>query len=205
MITTKEYRICKHCGKEFKAYNTIQPVCNYICALEWNRDKKKTEAKEWNKTKRVMRVDTHAKEYRKKLQDEINKLARIIDAKFYDSCIDCGRPYGNQVDAAHYFSRGQNSTLRYHLDNLHSAASNCNQFSDTHREGYLKGLESRYGTEYKDHVLGLPLANKSIKLTNQDVVDKLKIVRLLIRTHHTFKFDTALQYREMFNKIIGIY
>jgi len=29
-----------------------------------------------------MKVDTHAKEYKKKLQDEINKLSRMIDLKF---------------------------------------------------------------------------------------------------------------------------
>lgn len=208
MITTKETRICKQCGKEFKAYNTIQPVCNYICAIAYNKAKdkeKKTESKEWSKVRQAWKVDTHSKEYRNTLQAEINKLARIIDAKFYTTCIDCGREFGKQVDAAHYHSRGANSSLRYNLHNLHSAASNCNQFSDTHKEGYLKGLETRYGTEYKELVLSLPQKYPEMKISNIEVVEKLKVVRMLIRTHHTFKFDTALEYREMFNKIIGIY
>lgn len=204
------------CGRMFtpSPYRFNQRTCdNVMCALGFNREKaerkedkeKITDAKEWSKVRQVWKVDTHSKEYRNTLQTEINKLARIIDAKFYTTCIDCGREFGKQVDAAHFFSRGANSSLRYNLHNLHSAASNCNQFSDTHKEGYLKGLESRHGSEYKDFVLSLPQKYPEIKISNTEVVEKLKVVRMLIRTHHTFKFDTAVEYREMFNKIIGIY
>jgi len=197
------------CGRMFtpSPYRFNQRTCdNVMCALGFNREKaEKKEAQEWNKEKAVMKIDTHSKEYRKTLQDEINKLSRIIDAKFYTTCIDCNREFGKQVDAAHYHSRGANSSLRYNLHNLHSAASNCNQYSDTHKEGYLRGLESRYGADYKELVLSLPQQYPEMKISNAEVVEKLKVVRMLIRTHHTFKFDTAIQYREMFNKIIGIY
>lgn len=208
MITTKKTKRCKYskCGKEFMAFNTLQKTCNWQCALKYNAEvAEKKAAQDWNKEKNVLRIDTHSKEYRNTLQAEINKLSRIIDAKFYSTCIDCGREFGKQVDAAHFHSRGANSSLRYNLHNLHSAASNCNQFSDTHKEGYLKGLEYRYGSEYRDLVLSLPQQYPEIKISNTEVVEKLKVVRMLIRTHHTFKFDTAVEYREMFNKIIGIY
>lgn len=197
------------CGRMFtpSPYRFNQRTCdNVMCALGFNREKaEKKESQEWNKEKAVIKIDTHSKEYRNTLQAEINKLSRIIDAKFYTTCIDCGREFGKQVDAAHFFSRGANSSLRYNLHNLHSAASNCNQFSDTHKEGYLKGLETRYGTEYKELVLSLPQKYPEMKISNIEVVEKLKVVRMLIRTHHTFKFDTAIEYREMFNKIIGLY
>lgn len=197
------------CGRMFtpSPYRFNQRTCdNVMCALGFNREKaEKKESQEWNKEKAVIKIDTHSKEYRNTLQAEINKLSRIIDAKFYTTCIDCGREFGKQVDAAHYHSRGANSSLRYNLHNLHSSASNCNQFSDTHKEGYLRGLESRYGPEYKELVMSLPQQYPEMKISNTEVVEKLKVVRMLIRTHHTFKFDTAVEYREMFNKIIGLY
>ena len=33
---------CKNCGKEFEPRNSLQPVCNYVCALAYN-DKKQVE------------------------------------------------------------------------------------------------------------------------------------------------------------------
>lgn len=197
----KEKR-CPICGNMFKpVFSALQTVCSPLCAIEWN---KTTEV---DKRVKKMKIDTHSQEHRNTLQEQINLLSRKIDIKFgYEMCIDdCGQGYGKQTDAAHYFSRKKNSTLRYNLHNLHSANSQCNQWSDQHKEGYKRGLEKRYGRDYLDYVLQLPLMYKEIKLSNVEVVEKLKVVRLLIRTMHTYKFNSAIEAREYFNKIINIY
>ena len=197
------------CGKMFIPNIPLQPVCNYMCAVGYNKDKQeKKESEDINEKVKKMKINTHSEDRKSDLQDEINKLARKIDLKHgYYTCIDCQRTFecnGNQ-HGAHFNSVGSNSTLRYHLDNIHSANGHCNKFSDLHHTNYIKGLEKRYGTEYLKKVESLPLKYKSIHLTNQDITDKLKIVRLLNRTLHTYQFESAIEEREYFNKIINIY
>jgi len=161
---------------------------------------------EWNKERKRMMVTAHSKEYKADLQREINKLARMIDAKFgFTTCIDCGKNFGSQIDACHFHGRGSNNSLRYHLDNLHSGKSDCNQWSDKHHTGYITGLENRYGKEYLEKVQGLPAQYPKIKLLDFEVVEKLKIVRKLIRTFDTLQFENAIQARTLLNEIIGIY
>lgn len=202
---------CKYskCGKMFEPnqFQPLQQVCNYVCAMGYAKEKQAIkEAKDLTETIKKMKVNTHSKEYKKDLQIEINKLARLIDAKHhYYTCIDCYKDFGKQTDGAHFHSVGSNSTLRFNLHNIHSANSQCNKWSDSHHVNYEIGLEKRYGTEYLNTIKNLPLVYKVIHLTNQDIVDKLKIVRLLIRTLHTYKYDSAIDEREAFNKIIGIY
>ena len=200
------------CGKMFEPnpFRFNQRTCdNTVCAIGYVQEKQAIkQAKDINEKVKAMKIDTHVKEHKEQLQNEINKLARKIDLKHgYYTCIDCDRTFegvGNQ-HGAHFNSVGSNSTLRYHLDNIHSANGHCNKFSDLHHTNYIKGLVKRYGVEYLKKVESLPLKYKSIHITNQDITDKLKIVRLLNRTLHTYQFESAIEEREYFNKIIGIY
>ncbi len=207
---------CRQCGVKFTPKRFLQKHCmlNEECTdaeikmvVENNRKlQEKKEKKDWNDKKQEMKVDTHAKEYKKSLQNEINKLSRMIDLKFgYVTCIDCSKPYGKQQDAAHFHGRGSNSTLRYHLHNLHSANSQCNLYSDVHHVNYKVGLENRYGKEYLQYVEDLKVNIKEIHLTNKDVVEKLKIVRDIIRHFDTYQFETSLDARTILNGLIGIY
>lgn len=205
---------CKHCGAYFIPARKFQPVCSIKCAIERNREKRQKEIKKQEKEEKKAlkkktsewKVDTHSKEYRKYLQDEINLLARKIDALFGLNCIDCGKDYGKQVDGAHFHSVGANCSLRYHLHNIHSARSYCNQHSDKHKTGYKEGLERRYGAEYAQKVIvELPIKYKELKLNNREVYDKLKLVRGINRNFSTYQFFSPEQARETLNKIIGIY
>lgn len=160
----------------------------------------------WKEKRAEWKVETHSKENKKYLQQEINKLARMIDAKFNYPCIDCcGRSYGKQIDGAHFHSVGSNSTLRYNLHNIHSADSQCNNFSNTHISGYKNGLTLRYGKEYLQMLYEIPVAYDHLKLTNVEIAEKLKIVRSIIRTFDTYSLVDGKSARELFNKLIGIY
>jgi len=174
--------------------------------IEWSRLVLSNERKKKDKAYiKKFKPITHAKEYKAQLQREINKLARMIDTKFNYQCIDCGADYGGQADGAHFHSVGSNSTLRYNLHNIHKSRSFCNKYSDIHKQGYEKGLVDRYGFEYANYVEFLPLKYKTIKLTEHDIVDKLKIVRKVIREFDTYEFSDGKEGRDMFNELIGIY
>lgn len=176
-------------------------------ALEKGRQSIKRAVKETNRELRQRKIVTHTDNYRKDLQDETNKLARMIDLKFWNCCVDCDLPFrtDRQQHGAHFNDVGGHNSVRYHLDNIHAATAQCNEHSSKHKVGYAIGLETRYGKEYLEMVQGLPAKYPKIKLLDFEVVEKLKIVRKLIRTFDTFKFENAIQAREQLNKIINIY
>lgn len=164
------------------------------------------EKSDWNKKKQELLPVVHEKKYKGLLQNEVNKLSRMIDAKFgYNTCIDCGKPFGAQIDACHYNGVGSNNSIRYNLHNLHSGKSDCNQFSDKHKQGYTLGLAERYGQSYLTLVEELPIRYKYIKVTAVEVFEKLKTVRSLVKNFDTFKAENSIAMREMMNGIIGIY
>ena len=199
-------RKCKNCKELFMQRRSLQYLCSPKCAIQYANKKVKVKVeKDWNKEKKAIKVNTHVRENKKQLQSQINLLARKIDAYFHYDCIDCGKPYGKQVDGAHFESVGSNSTLRYNLHNIHSARSYCNKYSDKHHEGYKQGLVKRYGAEYLELVEGLKLKYKTIDLSNQDIADKLAIVRRLNRDFDTFSLTDGISARNLFNEIIGIY
>ena len=203
----KQYK-CKNCGEPFFKNNSTQIVCSTSCAIQLSKEKEAVKrAKEERKQLNEMKIEVYSKENKKYLQNEINKLSRMIDARFgFETCIDCDKPFGKQCDAAHYHGRGSNSSLRYHLDNLHSASSQCNMWSDKHKEGYKIGLEQRYGSDYANYVINeLPVIFKEIHLSAKEIHEKLKLVRKLIRDFDTMRFNSSISARTILNQLIGIY
>lgn len=211
---------CKCCGERFMPLNNdaLQKYCTHTdqcikAHLEWCKSEvakkklKNIESKEWRIKKAEMKITTHSKEFKFHLQKNINMLSRMIDAYFgYDTCIDCGRPFGNQTDAAHFHGTGSNSSLRFNLHNLHSARSECNQFSDSHKSGYELGLVKRYGITYTDMVRHeLQIKYPLVKLISKEIHEKLQLVRLLIKNFDSYLLQDATQARTLFNNLIGIY
>jgi len=140
------------------------------------------------------------------LQKEVNLLARKIDKHFNYKCIDCDKVFGKQTDAAHLHNVQGNENIRYNLHNLHSARSHCNKYSSEHKVGYRKGIIKRYGERYLDYIeFEIPQSYNYIGLLDNEVAEKLKIVRKLNREFDTFVLIDGRQARDLFNKIIGIY
>lgn len=199
---------CKNCGNRFiPQYNPLQYVCTPKCAAEYG--KKLNDAKEEKEVLekvKAMRPEAMHKQYKVDLQREVNKLARKVDLMLgFTTCIDCHRPYGKQQDAAHFHSVGSNSTLRFNLHNLHSANSFCNNYSDVHHVNYKSGLEKRYGAEYLKLVEDLPTVYKELHLSAVEVVEKLKLVRGIIKNIDSFEFENGIDARNQLNSLIGIY
>jgi len=199
----------KSCKKEFVKLNPMQPYC-FECTLKRAKEatKKKFKADE-KKNDAKVKIEVYKKENTKLLQDEINRLSKMIDIKFgHDACIDCGKFMDrdkNQIDSCHLISRKKNVTLKFHLDNLHSGHNHCNVYNENHETNYKAGIVKRYGQEYLNEIEALPLKYPEIHLTAQDIAEKLKLVRKLIRDFNSFDFTGSLQARKQLNKLIAIY
>lgn len=197
----KKCRVCK--DKFTPKRSSLEVCCSFECAITYGKSKP-TKVKDTEREK--MKIEVKVGENRNALQREINKLSRMIDEKFgFNTCIDCGRPFGAQKDAAHFHDLSTNRGIRYHLANLHSARSDCNQYSSKHKAGYKIGLEKRYGKEYQEYVENLQFQYKDIKLNAFEIVEKLALVRKLIRNFDTFQFESSVIARNQLNTMVGIY
>lgn len=205
---------CISCKISFKPTKFNQKSCrlNDECmtfeAMYFLEKKRKADERKRNKETKEKKITVHAPEFKKLLQNQINLLARKIDAYFGYNCIDCGNPFTGQIDAAHNNNVGGHENIRWNLHNIHSARAFCNQRSSQHKKGYEKGLEERYGKEYKDYVeIELNKKYAYIGLTPNEVVEALKIVRKLNREfdNHIENFKDGKEAREYFNNLIGIY
>ena len=201
---------CRNCKIKFTQKHIGTPYCleNEECIKAFVIFARGKQIKKWNKEKKAKLPELYPKKYKGFLQGEINKLARKIDAKLgFDTCIDCNKTLINipQTDAAHFHNSKNHGNIRYNLHNLHSAASDCNFYSDTHKQGYEIGLQERYSRTYFEYVKGLDLTYKDIKLTNKDIAEKLVIVRKLNREFESYGITGGIQARDLFNNLIGIY
>lgn len=204
---------CKECKDKFEQYEFNNKWCKKIeCqtakAIDFVTKKKKEQKRIWKKKKDSLRPFTHSKENKSHLQSEINKLSKMIDRKFgYINCIDCGKNL-EHTDAGHYIAVGANATLRYNLHNIHSQLRGCNrnERQGSRNTGYYKGLVERYGIDYAEMVdMLLQNKYKYLGLKEQEIYDKLKLVRGFVRNFDTYKLEDSISSRNMFNLLIGIY
>lgn len=197
---------CKVCKEKFEPLRPLQYLCGYKCATEYtNQQIKKKEDNYW-KSKAEQYKKDNSKEA---LQKAINILVRKIDEKFFKNCICCDRILtfnkAGSVHAAHRYNVGGHENIRWNLHNIHASTLFCNKHNTEHKTGYDTGLIQRYGKDYKELVDGLDLKYKVLKLTTNEIKDKIKVVNKLIRDFDTFILTDSIQARTMFNKIIGIY
>lgn len=199
---------CKICNTKFEVKFFNQKTCfDPSCVLEFS---KKQKLKNWEKqsrkqsaTKKVKKKTT--KEY---LQDNINKLAKMIDTHFDYNCICCGNIYKGQVDACHYKSRGNNLNLAYNLHNIHKGRAYCNQYSNLHIIGYKDGLINRYSLDYFNYIdAEIGIKYSYLGLNETELKEALRLTRKCIREFDSLikGFKNGKDSRDFFNKSIGIY
>lgn len=210
---------CKVCQEQFTPtnFNRLSVVCSKKCEIEYNTQRalknlaniKKTEKKEWLQRKETMSINAHSQKHKTTLQNEINKLARMIDNHCgYFTCIDCEKSLEQhkQIDGAHYHPVKGNENIRYNLLNIHSARSECNQHDSQHHTKYKKGIEKRYGEDFFNYLENeIRLEYKSMHFSNVEIYNAIKIVRKLQRDLKTFVNTNSLDLRRLLNEIIGLY
>ena len=85
------------------------------------------------------------KKLKAKLKLVFNKYIRLRDRN--KGCISCGGPV---QDAGHYYSTSQcpQPQMIFNEQNVHGQCISCNRFKEGARQGYLVGLNRRYGPDY---------------------------------------------------------
>lgn len=165
--------------------------------------------KDWQKEKKQLLPHVYPVKYKNLLQSQINLLSRKIDAHFGYLCIDCDKMFGKQTDGAHFHNVSGHENIRFNLHNIHSARSDCNQYSSEHKTGYRNGIVKRYGASYLDHIdIEIPKKYKYLGLSEVEVFEKLAIVRKINREFEKLVKNTESDgagMRDYFNVLIGVY
>tara|TARA_R110001606_G_scaffold91591_2_gene204238 strand:+ start:1383 stop:2069 length:687 start_codon:yes stop_codon:yes gene_type:complete len=200
---------CKTCREKFEPKTFNQKNCfkNQECINSELELKRKAV---WKKEKTVIKKKNGwetKKPSKNVLQDEINKLARMIDNYFELPCISCGNTNNVKYDGGHRRSVGAYISIRYNLHNVRKQCSkHCNTSLSGNPDGYDEGLIKRHGIKYKDFVkYELSKTYSYVNLGGIDYTEKIKLIRKLIRDFDTFKINDSIHARDLFNKIIGIY
>jgi len=187
---------CVSCKDRFDAETMIKlPIGNVHsveCATSYARAKQeKATARKLAKAKSAQKkkdakqkrdfYDNDIKTRKKAVKTACHAYIRERDRGL--PCICCGRALGAKYDAGHWQESGNNSSLRYHEDNIHAQNVHCNQYKGGDSDDYEGRLRLKIGDERVDYLL----SNKGgiVKRTAQDYKDienhyKEKLKALLI-------------------------
>lgn len=143
----KQPKKCRKCRKPFYPSRPMQAVCDFHCAIEEAKDKrKKKEAKEAKQAKKKKAAIKTKAKWLQEAQTEFNRYIRARDQG--KPCISCGRPdNGKTRHASHYKSVGSNSYLRFNTYNVHASCIYCNVYKSGNLIGYREGLISKIGED----------------------------------------------------------
>ena len=200
---------CIECGKSFNQYNSLVKVCSNSCAISYAKKQSKKQAdKDWKAQKKVLKEKLKTKsDYEKELQKEVNTLVRIIDKGCV--CISSLKPLNDKFDAGHFYSVGSNPSLRFNLFNIYAQSVYSNQYLSGDQINFLSGLEQLYSKEHKEYVLSLKSRYKLIKLSIDDLKEKITIARKLVKElkeiDGTYNAFDRLKLRKIINDALGVY
>jgi hypothetical protein len=198
----RKYGLCSNCLHDFlfetdagkMIYQTlIIPTAKAKVVREF-KTKRKTETKE-------LREKTI--NYKNKLQDAVQKLARLIDKDL--PCL--ARGMFGKMAGGHVFSKGGHTQMRFNLHNIHrqSFASNSKHSDD----GLLREkLEKEYGSEYLNFVKSLRLGDVP-KLKDWEYqsiyFSALKRIKSIENENRTYSVNERIELRNQINLELGIY
>jgi hypothetical protein len=205
---------CQHHKTKFKAKYFNQKFClsDDECIKAFNESVKanqqKQKAKDWQKEKKEIKEKLMTKsDYEKLLQKEINTIVRLIDKNSF--CHSTKKPLNDKFDAGHFYSVGSNPTIRFNLFNIYAQSVYANQYLSGDQINFLAVLSDVYGLEHKEYVLSLKSRYNLIKLSQNDLKDKIQISRSIVKhlqlENKTYNESERLELRKKFNAMIGIY
>jgi len=202
-------RTCNICKSKFepnKYTKGVQIVCSVSCSYEYSKrqkEKAQTKAKKGLDKTREQDKTNRAKEY---LKTEIQKLSRLIDARFNFGCCCCNKPIDGTGHGAHYHNKKGNENIMFNLHNINRSRAHCNMFSSEHKKGYREEMIRRYGQEYADYLeYDIRLIYKEMHFTSLEIKQALKTTRKLVKDFDTFQLTNPILTRDRFNTLIGLY
>lgn len=160
------------------------------------------------KTKQMKENIKTNSDYAKELQKEINTIVRLIDKG--SQCISTLKPLNDKYDAGHFYSVGSNPALRFHLDNIHAQSVYANQYLSGDQINYINGLSEVYSQNYKEYVLNLKSVYKELKLSKEELKEKIVIAKQIVKELKDKNVDCyfvsdRIVLRKMYNERLAIY
>ena len=168
---------CKNCGKEFEPRNSLQPVCNYVCALAYN-DKKQVE-KRFKELKRKVKEGDSVKLLTNLAKSIAQKYARLRDAHL--GCISCNNETATVYHGGHLFKSELYSGVRFHEFNIHKQCAKCNVFLNGNEVNYVAGFIKRYGQELFDLLSTQARESKIRKWEKEELLNVINFYKLKIK------------------------
>jgi len=202
---------CTICKTKFKPiFSTLEKCCQQTeCRVKYSMQvvaKQKAKVlndakKEWEVKKRVLKDNTT--NWKVKLQDEVCKIARLIDKDLL--CL--ARNKGGQIHGGHIYSRGSNQSIRYNLHNIHRQNAQSNHFQND--DGLLReGLINEYGQNYMDFISQLrrtPELRYDTLEFKERYLKARKIVLRLSKLNLTYTINERIAIRNKINLELDIY
>ena len=191
-------KICSNCGKEFTPFRTTQKACSYQCAILVGKNKVARKRKKELK-------DNDAAFLKKRLQAEINAIARAID--FGLPCLARGY-VPNKMHGGHIFSRGAFPSMRYNLHNIHRQSAQSNHYQN--EDGLLREkLKQEYGEQYFAFLESCKQSELP-KLPPSEWKDRIKIAqgiknRLKKQIQKPLTVSERIELRNQANQELNIY
>jgi hypothetical protein len=184
---------CKVCKNKYQKGTNLNldfiSVCSVQCASELalkklNQQKENALKKEraaWRERKKVIRneLTKGGKQAQDPLQKEINTIVRLIDEDM--PCLARPNERHQYFDAGHIYSVGSYPSLRYHLWNIHKQSVKSNRDLGGEENLMKEGFLNRYGQDKFDDLEGLKQKHPTLKLTDFEYSETLKIARDLVR------------------------
>ncbi len=179
-------KMCRSCRKYFKPFRTTQTVCSWDCALK-DVEKKKIRAEQM---KEQLEQRRQSLRLRKNMRWSIEATVQVVHnfVKLRDKgrpCVSCLRDWNSSFQAGHYHKAELFSSLKFHLDNIHSQCPLCNNYKEGNLNDYALNLPNRIGKEQFIALNRLAYESKQEDFKwNKDVMkDIRKHVRLLTKQH----------------------
>lgn len=170
---------------------------------------KRSAEKLWNKTKKKGYVNLWSRsDWMNSLQEDINLIARLIDKG--SCCISSLQPCGSwKENGGHRFSVKAHGNLRFHLMNIHMQSYWQNHHQSGNPDGYDIGLETLYGSDYRNEVHALKLKYPVLKLTVPELMEAKKIALDVIKDLRSknlvYSNTERINLRKKLNLILCIY
>ena len=146
-MNPKKTKKCAICGDEFRPQNSLQKVCDYLCAAAYAKEK---ERKDYDRKTRQMKNDLLNNDkghWMHKAQTTFNAYIRERDEG--RPCISCGTMSG-QMQAGHYRSVGAMGSLRFCTINCHRQCATCNNYKSANLTEYRINLKKKIGEKAVD-------------------------------------------------------
>lgn len=134
---------CKQCGKKFTPFNSTQVVCNYICAVAFNKEKE--VEKRFKLLKHALKESDAIPLLLKTAKLLCQKWARLRDKDL--PCISCGCTTAAQWHGGHLFKAELYPNVELEEINVNKQCGQCNYFLDGNELNYVQGFVKKYGDQ----------------------------------------------------------